>query len=118
MMIPSCNRWSALLSIRNVNPLQAKIRLLFPKKIEPCLTLDSNPNPPGYKPRVISTVLAGRKDDRDSSKHVLGKKHWKDMLLLTSQESPKVHEEEWKKYSHFSVKHSSYVCQIGSARML
>ncbi|GFV35705.1 transposable element Tc1 transposase [Trichonephila clavipes] len=33
----------------------------FPKKIQPCLTRDSNPNPLGYKPRVIATILAGRR---------------------------------------------------------
>ncbi|GFT40236.1 transposable element Tc1 transposase [Trichonephila clavipes] len=32
----------------------------FPKKIQPCLTQDSNPNPLGYKRNVISTILAGR----------------------------------------------------------
>ncbi|GFT33710.1 hypothetical protein TNCV_4382361 [Trichonephila clavipes] len=32
----------------------------FPKKIQPNLTRDLNPNPLGYKPRVIATILAGR----------------------------------------------------------
>ncbi|GFX59650.1 ubiquitin carboxyl-terminal hydrolase isozyme L3 [Trichonephila clavipes] len=31
----------------------------FPKKIQPSLTRDSNPNPLGYKPRVIAIMLAG-----------------------------------------------------------
>ncbi|GFV69763.1 DUF4817 domain-containing protein [Trichonephila clavipes] len=34
----------------------------FPKKIQPCLTRSSNPNPFGYKPRVIATILAERQE--------------------------------------------------------
>ncbi|GFV55596.1 hypothetical protein TNCV_1820831 [Trichonephila clavipes] len=57
MMISAYNRRGALFSIRDDNPLQLKVRLLFQKKLHPCLIRDSNPL--GYKPRVISTILAG-----------------------------------------------------------
>ncbi|GFV67506.1 hypothetical protein TNCV_4621861 [Trichonephila clavipes] len=39
--------------------ISGKVRLLFPKKIQPCLTRDSNPNPLDYKPSDISTILGG-----------------------------------------------------------
>ncbi|GFW66762.1 hypothetical protein TNCV_3783321 [Trichonephila clavipes] len=39
------------------NPFQANVRLLFPKKIQPCLTQDSNPNPLHYNPSDISTIM-------------------------------------------------------------
>ncbi|GFY14582.1 hypothetical protein TNCV_4827861 [Trichonephila clavipes] len=58
MMTPACNKRGALLSIRDGNPLQLKVRLFFPKK--PCLARDLNPNPLSYKPRVISTIRARR----------------------------------------------------------
>ncbi|GFV85464.1 hypothetical protein TNCV_3772881 [Trichonephila clavipes] len=38
----------------------AKDRLFPRRKKEPHLTRNSNPNPIGYKPRVIATILAGR----------------------------------------------------------
>ncbi|GFU72143.1 hypothetical protein TNCV_3050031 [Trichonephila clavipes] len=60
MMIPAYNRRGALLSIRDGNPLQAKVQLLFPKKKQPCLTGDSNPNPFGYELRVLFTLLSGQ----------------------------------------------------------
>ncbi|GFS55365.1 uncharacterized protein TNCV_1626731 [Trichonephila clavipes] len=43
-MIPANNRRGTLISFRDGNPYQAKIRLLF-RKIHPCLTRDSNSNP-------------------------------------------------------------------------
>ncbi|GFX17328.1 hypothetical protein TNCV_3553331 [Trichonephila clavipes] len=43
----------ALLSIRDGNPLLAKVRPLFPKKVQPCVSRDSNPNPLGCHPSGI-----------------------------------------------------------------
>ncbi|GFW16234.1 hypothetical protein TNCV_4263991 [Trichonephila clavipes] len=45
--------------IRRITGMGAKVRLLFPKKIQPCLTRDSNLNPLGCKPSVRATILAG-----------------------------------------------------------
>ncbi|GFV69427.1 hypothetical protein TNCV_2778421 [Trichonephila clavipes] len=60
MMIPAYNERGVLLLTRDGIPLQAKLRLLFSKKMHPCFTRDSNLNSLGYKPRVISTILAVR----------------------------------------------------------
>ncbi|GFT26655.1 integrase catalytic domain-containing protein [Trichonephila clavipes] len=40
--------------------ISGKRQTSFPKKIQQSLTRYSNPNPLGYKPRVIATILAGR----------------------------------------------------------
>ncbi|GFU04229.1 hypothetical protein TNCV_863561 [Trichonephila clavipes] len=56
-----------LLSFRDGNPFQGKVRFLFPK-IHPCLTRDSNPNPLDYKPSSIATILDG---DRFNSCQVI-----------------------------------------------
>ncbi|GFV40440.1 uncharacterized protein TNCV_4493971 [Trichonephila clavipes] len=60
MMIPAYNNkgCAAFLSRRESNTGEKTTS--FPKKIQPCLTRDSSPNPLGYKPRVIATTLVGR----------------------------------------------------------
>ncbi|GFT33973.1 hypothetical protein TNCV_4384331 [Trichonephila clavipes] len=57
---------SALLSIRDGNPLQAKVLLIFPK-IQPCFTRYANLNPLGYKPRVNETLLKLRFEPMNQS---------------------------------------------------
>ncbi|GFW95803.1 DUF4817 domain-containing protein [Trichonephila clavipes] len=63
-MIPAHNKKSALLSIRDGNPLQVKVRLLFSKKIHARLIRDSNPSPIGtsqwsYPPYCLGSNIKG-----------------------------------------------------------
>ncbi|GFX33401.1 hypothetical protein TNCV_4122351 [Trichonephila clavipes] len=53
-------RRGALLFLSRRESISGERPTSFPKKIQPSLTRDSNPNPLGYKPKVIATILAGR----------------------------------------------------------
>ncbi|GFV54747.1 uncharacterized protein TNCV_3844661 [Trichonephila clavipes] len=57
-MIPAYNEKGCAAFLSRRESIAGKRPTSFSKKIQPCLTLDSNPL--DYKPRVIATILAGR----------------------------------------------------------
>ncbi|GFW65230.1 uncharacterized protein TNCV_394961 [Trichonephila clavipes] len=60
MMIPAYNKKGPAAFLSRRESITGEKPISFPKKIQPCLIRDSNPNPLGYKPKVITTLLAGR----------------------------------------------------------
>ncbi|GFU13147.1 uncharacterized protein TNCV_1445561 [Trichonephila clavipes] len=60
MMNPAYNKKKCAAFFSRQESITGERPTSFPKKIQPCLTRDSNPNPLGYKRRVIATILAGR----------------------------------------------------------
>ncbi|GFT43697.1 uncharacterized protein TNCV_1554741 [Trichonephila clavipes] len=58
MMIPAYNKKRCAAFPSRRESITGERPTSFPKKIQPCLTRDSNPL--GYKPSVIATLLAGR----------------------------------------------------------
>ncbi|GFX76916.1 uncharacterized protein TNCV_2257791 [Trichonephila clavipes] len=60
MMIPPYNKKGCAAFFSGRESIAGERPTSFQKKIQPCLTRDSNSNPFGYKPRVIATIVASR----------------------------------------------------------
>ncbi|GFX77592.1 uncharacterized protein TNCV_1752031 [Trichonephila clavipes] len=59
-MIPAYNKKGCAAFFSRQESITGEKPTSFAKKIQPCLTRDSSPNPLSYKPKVIATILAGR----------------------------------------------------------